>query len=106
VSKYGNQKTLVDGHLFASKAEAYRYQDLKLLLKAGHISNLELQPKFELCPKQKGERAVHYIGDFRYIEDGKVVVEDVKGFRTKEYLIKRRFFKYQNPDIDFREVVV
>ena len=107
-NKYNNKKTEVDGYTFASIKEAMRYQELKLLEKAGRIFNLELQPKFELVPKTAKRREVNYVADFGYIEkDGDtltIVVEDVKGYRTKEYIIKRNLFEYQNPDIDFREV--
>jgi len=113
MGKYGNRKVEYDGHKFDSVAEQRRYQELKLLLAAGQIVDLELQPKYILVPKQKGERELAYIGDFRYREpipftDSEayvVVVEDVKGFKTKDYIAKRKMFKWLYPDIDFREVV-
>ena len=55
-------------------------------------------------PKQKGERAVKYIADFVYIENGKTIVEDAKGFKTEKYIIKRKLFKYKYPECEFREV--
>lgn len=93
---------------FDSKAEMLRYNQLFLMSKAGLIHSLELQPKFELLPAfiRGGDkiRAVCYIADFRYTENGKTVVEDVKGVRTKEYSIKLKLFLHRYPDLIFREV--
>ena len=89
--KYNNTKIRVDGRLFDSKAEAARWQELQLLERAGEITELERQVEYELVPKQKGERAVKYIADFRYIDhDGKTVVEDTKGVKTPVYILKRK----------------
>lgn len=103
MNKYKAKKTVVDGITFDSKKESERYCELKLMEKAGLISDLELQPKFLLIPKQKGERAVYYIGDFLYQENGKTVVEDVKGFRTKDYIIKRKLMLWVH-GIEIKEV--
>lgn len=101
MSKYNSKKTIIDGISFDSAKEAKRYQELKLLEKAGKIRNLQLQVKFPLIPSQyeetgetytrgvhKGEkkkklieRPVSYVADFVYQENGKTVVEDVKGYR-------------------------
>ena len=89
--KYNNTKIRVDGRLFDSKAEAARWQELQLLERAGEITELERQVEYELIPKQKGERAVKYIADFRYVDhEGKVVVEDTKGVKTPVYILKRK----------------
>ena len=93
--KYGNKKVTVDGITFDSKKEAKRYSELKTLEAAGKIENLELQKVFELIPAQRidgkvVERAVKYKADFVYEQDGKIVVEDTKGFKTKDYIIKRK----------------
>lgn len=97
MSKFNNQKTEVDGILFDSRKEAKRYYELKLLQRAGEISDLQLQVKYELIPKQTNERACNYIADFVYQDKtGQVVVEDVKGKRTKEYVIKRKLMLYQH----------
>ena len=89
--KYNNTKIRVDGRLFDSKAEAARWQELLLLEHAGEITELERQVEYELIPKQKGERAVKYIADFRYVDnDGKTVVEDTKGVKTPVWIIKRK----------------
>ena len=91
MAKYNNTKTRVDGRLFDSKAEAARWQELQMLERAGEITELERQVEYELVPKQKGERAVKYIADFRYKDhEGKVVVEDTKGVRTPVYILKRK----------------
>lgn len=88
--KYNARKTTVDGITFDSKREANRYAELKLLERAGEISDLKLQVPFELIPKQPGERAVKYIADFVYTEDGQTVVEDTKGVKTPVYILKRK----------------
>ena len=94
-SKYSNRKTVVDGEKFDSLAEARRYQQLKLMLQVGEIAGLERQVSYEIIPKQmkydgSAERACVYKADFSYRRAGKLIVEDVKGMRTKEYVIKRK----------------
>lgn len=98
-SKYGAKKATVNGKTFDSKKEAKRYEELALLERAGKVSNLETQVKFELLPSQRVdgkvvERAVNYKADFVYLENGKKVVEDTKGFKTPEYIIKRKLMLY------------
>lgn len=109
-TKYNNKKITVDGQIFDSKKEANRYKELRLLEKAGAIKDLRMQVKFTLIPAQRDEatgkvveRECSYKADFVYEEDGKAVVEDVKGFRTKEYIIKRKLMLYQY-GIRIREV--
>ena len=65
-SKYGAVKTEVDGITFASKHEASRYLELRLLEQAGEIINLRLQVPFELIPKSKYGMPIRYIADFTY----------------------------------------
>ena len=106
--KYHAKKMNLDGITFDSKKEANRYAELKLLERSGAIHNLQRQVRYELIPAQKKdgktvERACHYIADFVYEEDGKTVVEDVKGFRTKEYVLKRKLM-LQVHGIEVREV--
>ena len=102
--KYNNTKIRVDGRLFDSKAEAARWQELQLLERAGEITELERQVEYELIPKQKGERAVKYIADFRYKDhEGKTVVEDTKGVRTPVYILKRKLLLWVH-GIRVREV--
>lgn len=95
-SKYKAYKTTVDDIVFDSALEAKRYKQLKLLEDVGTIKNLMLQPKFNLMDSFKYDgktiRAIIYIADFMYEEDDKKIVEDVKGIRTKEYIIKSKLF--------------
>lgn len=100
MSKYHAIKTTIDGIQFDSKREAHRYQQLKLMVRAGVISRLDMQVKYELIPAQYidgkcVERAVTYISDFEYIENGEHIVEDTKGMRTKEYIIKRKLMLHK-----------
>jgi hypothetical protein len=83
-SRFRNVRTVVDGISFASKAEATRYEQLKVLLSKKKIRDLELQPKYNL--DVNGVRVTTYRADFRYVDvtTGKVVVEDVKGARMKK----------------------
>ena len=95
MSKYGNIKTVTsDGIKHDSIREANRWCELLLLQRAGMIQDLQRQVKFELIPKQEGERSVHYIADFVYTENGIRVVEDVKGMKTKEYRLKKKMMLY------------
>jgi len=118
-NKYHSTKTWAYGLQFDSKKEARRYQELKLLEASGKIENLKVQVKFTLLPAQrepdtvgpKGgkirgkviEREVAYIADFVYVEDGKMIVEDTKGMKTPEYVIKRKLLLYMT-GIRIREV--
>lgn len=95
MSKYRNRKTTVNGIVFDSAAEARRYQELCLLARAGEIQNLKLQPQFTLVegfktPKGEAVRPMVYRADFSYSQSGQLIVEDVKGALTKEYLLKRK----------------
>ena len=95
MNKYHNRKVITsDGIEHDSQREANRWCELKLLERAGQIQDLQRQVKFELIPKQQGERAVNYIADFVYTENGKKVVEDTKGMKTKDYIIKRKLMLY------------
>ena len=101
VSKYRAKKSHVDGIKFDSLKEARRYQELRLLERAGKITDLRLQVPFFLLPAQRDEngnvveRAVKYIADFVYTdEDGKTVVEDTKGMKTPAYIIKRKLMRW------------
>ena len=81
--KYKNKSVVVGDIQFDSKKEGKRFFELKILERAKKITDLQLQVKFELIPKQKGERACHYIADFVYkdLTTGETVVEDVKGYK-------------------------
>ena len=89
--KYRNIKTTVDGITFDSKRESIRYCELKLLAKAKKIKNLRLQVPYVI--RVNGEKICKYIADFVYVEDGQEIVEDVKGMRTREYVLKRKLMK-------------
>lgn len=101
MNKYGAQKITIGGVTFDSKKEAYRWHELKLLERGKVIKDLKRQVKFELLPSQKykgepAELAVNYIADFVYtdIRSGECVVEDTKGAKTKDYIIKRKMMLY------------
>lgn len=119
--KYGNKKVEIDGIEFDSKKEARRYWELSLLQRAGKISDLQLQREFELIPAQyetyprygktgnrlqDGKRCIEksctYKADFCYMQDGKLVVEDVKGYRDPQsagyakFVIKRKLLLWRH----------
>lgn len=102
-SKYHSRKITVDGIEFDSKKEAKRYTELLLLERAGAIQGLQMQVKYELIPSQRQngrvvDRACQYVADFVYKENGKTVVEDVKGYRDggayRVFTIKRKLMLY------------
>lgn len=101
MSKYRAVPVVVGGIRFASKAEARRYGELWLLEKAGEITQLELQPKYALM--SAGERIAWYVADFRYVQNGALVVEDVKGVKTPVYKLKKKLAETQY-GIEIKEV--
>lgn len=119
MSKYRSKKITQNGITFDSHKEYRRFCELSLLERAGQITDLERQVKFVLIPAQyepdtigvrggvkRGkllEREVSYVADFVYTQDGKQVVEDTKGFRTTDYIIKRKLMLYIH-GIKVREV--
>lgn len=111
-SKYGNKKVDVDGIEFDSMAEANRYVELRMMEKLGEIRDLRRQVPFVLITGQrwgdgKKHRDTVYKADFVYIdnETGQTVVEDVKGFKTDAYKIKRELMKDRH-GIEIKEVRV
>lgn len=110
-SKYGNRKAKARGKVFDSTMERGRYYTLSMLEKAGEISDLRMQVPFELIPaiyetqevqlktktkqvQKLVQRATYYVADFVYKDaEGNEVVEDVKGFRTAEYLLKKKMMR-------------
>ncbi len=87
--KFGAIATVIDGHKFPSKAEAKRYQELRLLERAGEITDLRLQPRYDL--HVNGRKIGAYVGDFCYLTShGAEVVEDVKGMKTPMYRWKKK----------------
>lgn len=124
-NKYYNKKTTAsDGNVFDSVKEARRWEQLLLLQKAGKINSLQRQVAYELLPNQYEtyerysksgkrlkdgtrlvERKVEYVADFRYTiaETGENIVEDTKGVKTKDYIIKRKLL-YAVHGIKIKEV--
>lgn len=114
MSKYRNRRIETAFGVFDSQREYRRFQELMLLQRAGKISGLRRQVKYELLPSQRRdgkcvERPLYYIADFVYTQDGETVVEDVKGYRDPasagyaKYVIKRKLMLYRY-GIKVREV--
>lgn len=103
-NKYYAEKCKIKGVGFDSKKEAQRYTQLQLLLKSGQICDLQRQVKYILIPTQRDEngklveREMSYIADFVYKENGKEVVEDVKGYKEgaayRIFSLKRKLMLY------------
>jgi hypothetical protein len=92
-SKYGAKPVVVDGIRFASQAEARRYGELKLLLRAGEISELALQPRYPFFINRR--KVFTYVADFSYFcrRSGKQFIEDVKGVRTDVFKLKKKLIE-------------
>ena len=109
-NKYHSKKTTIDSITFDSRAEAQRYAELKMLQKCGAIRDLRLQPTYLLQEgfKKNGKtyRKIEYKADFEYfdIQQGKVIVEDVKGIKTEVYKLKKKLFEYKYPELTIIEV--
>lgn len=126
---YGTKKVEFEGITFDSTPEVDRYRILREAQKRGLISDLQLQKIFTLIPRQTEavevklktktkiverfcEHPVTYAADFVYIKDGKEVVEDIKGFATEDYILKRKMMRYFghpirevfDPTIDYPEI--
>ena len=99
MSKYGNKKTQMHGILFDSKAEAARYAQLIILERTGNISKLERQVAYQIVPgvklwgAKRARPAMRIVVDFRYVENGAIVLEDTKGMETPLSLAKRHLMK-------------
>ena len=107
-NKYHAKKITVDGQTFDSRKEYLRFKELELLERSGKIQNLKRQVEYMLLPSQFGmevdengrrkrvcwERAARYVADFTYTENGQFIAEDCKGFRTKDYILKRKMMLY------------
>ena len=109
-NKFNAKRKEIDGHKFPSLKEASYYLQFKDMLAKGEISDLQLQPQYELLPsfrdnKGKLERAITYKPDFLLTyPDGRLVVVEVKGFKTKDYIMRRKLFKHKYSMIEFWEV--
>jgi hypothetical protein len=90
-SKYGAKKTVVDGITFDSQAEATRYGVLKIVQASGLITDLRLQVPYQITVN--GKKVCRYVADFVYSENGKEVVEDVKGMKTPVYNLKKKLME-------------
>lgn len=110
MSKYYNKKVVIDGIDFDSKAEGSRYKELKLLEKANKISHLKVQPRFLLQDsfRKNGKiyRKIEYVADFSYIENGKKIIEDVKGKETEVFKIKHKLFEKMYPQLELKIIDV
>ena len=112
-NKYYATKCEYNGEQFDSRREMRRFQELLILERAGHLTNLKRQIKYVLIPSQYKvyerygkngqrlkdkkellEREVSYIADFVYEMDGKTIIEDTKGVQTKDYIIKRKLMLF------------
>lgn len=104
--KYRNIKTELDGIKFDSKKEAQRWCELKILERAGEISNLQRQVPYILIDKSKYGQQIKYIADFTYLEKGNLVVEDVKSpaSKTPLYELKKRLIA-ERYGIQIKEVL-
>ena len=99
VNKYGARKTITTEGVFDSAKEYRRFVQLKMMERAGGIKNLRRQVPYELIPSQRIDGKVveypcKYIADFVYEENGKEIVEDSKGEKTKDYIIKRKLMLF------------
>lgn len=118
MSKYHAQPTTRQGIRFASKKEARRYEELMLLLRAGEIRDLKLQPQYTLqesyiAPEGDRVQAIRYVADFSYERRTKPditgqewwipVVEDVKGQKTPVYELKKKLMR-ERKNIIIQEV--
>ena len=126
-NKYRNKSVVLDNYTFASRKEGDRYSELLLLQRAKKIKDLSIHPEFILQEEfldSQGEkhRAITYIADFAYFEIDntkehrneakrtgssyyrKKIVEDTKGFKTKDYLIKKKLFLFKYRDVIFKEI--
>lgn len=108
MSKYRAKKTVIDGIKFDSKKEAKRYIVLRELEKQGNVEKLMLQPRFLLQEgfrkNGKAYRKIEYVADFMYEQDGKLIIEDVKGIKTDVYKLKQKLFEKKYQDLTIKEI--
>lgn len=109
MNKYHNEPIIIDGIRFQSKKEGQRWQELRLLQRAGEIDNLQRQVPFVICPQcktrtGKNQMARKYVADFVYTDKtGRLVVEDAKGVKTDVYKLKKALMLYFH-GIEIQEV--
>ena len=108
-NKFYAHKVEIDGYIFDSRAEGARYLELALMEKAGVIQELTVHPAYVLEPRATVNghklRAITYVADFSYLEDGQRVVEDCKGYATPVFRLKENLFRRRHPDLDFRVIL-
>lgn len=101
-SKYNVSKIAIEGIVYDSHAEANRHRDLLLLEKAGNIEALHYHGiRFSLGKSDKG-RLISYTPDFVYIEDGKLIAEEIKGYRVRDFPVRAAVFKGKFPEYELR----
>lgn len=108
-SKYHARKIEKYGRTWDSLKELQGYERLLMLQRAGEIMDIELQPQFELQPafiyQGKKQRAITYKADFMVLyADGRKEVIEVKGFKTRDYVLRRKLLLFKHPDINFVEI--
>lgn len=110
-SKYGAKKKTVDGIRFDSTAEAEYYLVLKSRQQAGEITDIILQPRYELQPRcilpdrHTVIQPIDYIADFEvHYPDDRIEVLDVKGKETEAYRIKAKMFRARYPDLTLKAI--
>ena len=99
-NKFNARKVVVDGITFDSKSEATRYGTLKLLERARQVRGVTCHPEFDL--KVNGQMVGRYSPDFSYFENGRQIVDDVKGVITEAASLRMRLFQACHPDIELR----
>ena len=104
--KFGNRHVEIDGLRFDSAAEGRRYEQLRMLERAGEIQDLRVHPRYVIIDAlrvgSRREKAIVYEADFAYTEMGRQIVEDVKGVETAVFRLKRRLFLQRYPELEFR----
>lgn len=110
MTKYHNRRVTLDGYVFDSQAEAWRWGELVLLERAGEIHDLRVHPSYLLQPgfKVGGKpyQPITFVADFEYVKEGRVIVEDVKKFETPGWKIKCKLFLRKYPELVLRIVKV
>lgn len=107
-TKYGNRVVIVDGERFDSAGEYARWRELRLLERAGELTDLRRQVPYELVPAlhrpgHRTEPALRYVADFVYQEGDRMIAEDFKGYDGEStWRLKRRLFLWLHPDVELR----
>lgn len=99
-NKYGNKHVIVGSERFDSMREAKRHQALKQMEREGKITFLHRQRSFDLIVN--GKKICRYVGDWAYVENHKAVVEDCKGYQTRDFKLKWKLCKALHPEIEWR----